>query len=54
MEQSMIPEHSQECQQWEFYEHGENAHGNFLDGMIKVQMFQMNQSHNDDVMNVNR
>ena len=27
--------------------------GNFSMGMSEIQMFQMNQSHNDDVMNVN-
>ena len=27
--------------------------GNFLMGMSEVQTFQMNQLHNDDVMNMN-
>ena len=27
--------------------------GNFSMGMSKVQMFQMNQSHNDDITNMN-
>ena len=32
---------------------GKTFMGNFLMGMSHVQTFQMNQSHNDDVTNMN-
>ena len=32
---------------------GKQHTGNFLLGMCEVQKIQMNQSHSDDVMNVN-
>ena len=59
MQQSMIPRDSQECWKRDFHDHVENASGemlmgNFLMGTSDVQMFGMNQSHNNDVMNMNR
>ena len=53
MQQSMITGSLWVFHQWNFTNMGKQHMGNFLMGMGEVQMLQMNQLHNDDVMNMN-
>ena len=49
----MIPGDSWGFCQQEFHLHGKTAYGEFLTGTGEVQKLQTNQSHNDDVTNMN-